>query len=354
MYNCNQCDKRYKNTASLATHKYRYHPYSKRNKLANKTFDKSEDIETNSIISGTSSINANYDELLDSQIYSNTFNIEVLNSELNSLRNLVRELDGKVLLQCIDVEHIKRKTNYHDDIKTPSSVLPKDNSTELLAIKDQNRNSSQRLSAIEDKLEDLIENIQDKHSVATEDVIYDMMEVKHLFLEQKYDEILSDIPKLQQSVKLVINALEMKDIISDDGIQLLEKLSKSSKVTTRKLLKDNFSHLVSIFTKLKPVIDDVYEGVSNKTDVTNSDDESEHRSDSSIDSGDVTDSESDSTDNESSIQSDETVSEHDEQSETITDAEVENTNKNTESTDDDEGSIDKNYESDVKESDTDI
>ena len=350
MYNCNQCDKWYKNPASLTTHKYRYHPYSKKNKLANKTFDKSEDIETNSIISRTSPINANYDELLDSQIDRNTFDIVVLNSELIRLSNLVRELDFKVLLQCNDVEHIKRKTN-HDNIKTPSSVMPKDNSTELLAITDQNRNNNQRLSAIEDKLEDLIGNIQDKHSVATEDVIYDMIEVKNLFLENKYDEILSDIPKLQQSVKLIINTLKMKDIITDEGIQLLEKLSESSKLTTRKLLKDNFSHLDSIFTKLKPVFDDVYEDiVSNETDVTNSDDESEHRSDSSINSRDVTDSEND-TDSEPSVQFDETSSEHDEQSETVTDVEVENTKyKNTESTDDEE-SIDRNYESDVKESD---
>ena len=350
MYNCNQCDKRYKNPASLATHKYRYHPYLKRSKLANKTFDKSADIETNSIISRTSSINANYDELLDSQIDRNTFDIVVLNSELISLRNLVRELDFKVLLQCNDVEHIKRKTN-HDNIKTSSSVMPKENSTELLAIKDQNRSNNQRLSAIEDKLEDLIKNIQDKHSVATEDVIYDIMEVKNLFLENKYDKILSDIPKLQQSVKLIINTLEMKDIITDEGIQLLEKLSESSKVSTRKLLKDNFSHLVSIFSKLKPVFDDVvYEDVSNKTDVTNTDDESEHRSGSSINSRDVTDSEND-TDSEPSVQFDETASELDEQSETATDVEVENTKyKNTESTDDEE-SIDRNYESDVKESD---
>ena len=349
MYNCSQCDKRYKNPASLATHKYRYHPYLKRSKLANKTFDKSEDIETNSIISGTSSINDNYDDLLDRQIDRNTFDIVVLNSELTSLSNLVRGLDFKVLLQCNDVEHIKRKT-IHDNIKTPSSVMPKENSTELLAIKDQNRSNNQRLSAIEDKLEDLIKNIQDKHSVATEDVIYDIMEVTNLFLENKYDEILSDIPKLQQSVKWIIDTLKIKDIIADEGIQLLEKLSESSKVSTRKLLKDNFSHLVNIFTKLKPVFDDVYEDVSNKTDVTNTDDESEHRSGSSIHSRDVTDSEND-TDSEPSVQFDETSSEHDEQSETVTDVEVENTKyKNTESTDDEE-SIDRNYESDVKESD---
>ena len=150
----------------------------------------------------------------------------------------------------------------------------------------------------------------------------------------KYYE-LSDIPKLQQSVKLVIHALDMKDI-TDEGIQLLEQLSDSSKVTTRKLLKDNFSRLVSIFTKLRPEFDNVYESVQNETDATNSDDGSVHVSDSSTDSGDVSDSESD-TDSESSIQSAETASEH-EQSETVT----ESKDKDAESTDD-EGT-DKEYE----------
>ena len=184
-------------------------------------------------------------------------------------------------------------------------------------------------------MDEVIENIQDEHAVATEDIIHDMIEIKNLFVEQNYDKILSDIPKLQQSVKLIIHALDMKKI-TDEGIQLLEKLSDSSKVTARKLIKDNFSHLVSIFTKLKPAFDDVYEDMSNETDETDSEDGSEHGSDSSNDSGDATDSESD-TDSEASIQSGETALES-EQSEKV----AESADKDTESTDD-EGT-DKEYE----------
>jgi len=297
-------------------------------------FDKPENIKTSTTISQTSSVNDNYDEHLDTWIDSNKFDIELLNSELSCLRKLLHDLDIKMLFQCNTVENIKHKTN-HGDIKTPSSMIHKENTSELLVIKDQNKNASQRISAIENKLDEVIKNIQDQHAVATEDIIHDMMEVKNLFMERKYNELLSDIPKLQQSVKLVINALDMKDI-TDEGIQLLEELSDSSKVTTRKLFKDNFNHLVSIFTKLKPAFDDVYEDMSNEADETNSDDGSEHGSDSSNDSGDVTDSESD-TDSESSIQSGETASEH-EQSETI----PENKDNYPESTDD-EGT-DKEYE----------
>ena len=231
-----------------------------------------------------------------------------------------------MLFQCNAVENIKHKTN-HGDIKTPTSMSPKENTAELLLIKDQNRNTSQRISAIENKLDEVIENIQDEHAVATEDIIHDMIEIKNLFVEQNYDKILSDIPKLQQSVKLVIHALDMTDI-TDEGIKLLEKLSDSSKVKTRKLLKDNFSHLVSIFTKLKPAFDGVYEDMSNETNETDSEDGSEHGSSSSNDSGDETDPESD-TDSEASIQSGETASEH-EQSEPIT----ESKDKDAESTDD--------------------
>ena len=64
-------------------------------------FDKSEDIETSTtIISETSSVNDNYDELLDRRIDSNTFDIELLHSELSSLRKLVHDLDIKMFFQC--------------------------------------------------------------------------------------------------------------------------------------------------------------------------------------------------------------------------------------------------------------
>ena len=329
MHKCSQCDKTFKTPRSRASHTYRYHPYSK--KLVNKIFDKSEDIETSTTISETSSVNDNYDELLDRRIDSNKFDIELLNSELSCLRKLVHDLDIKMLFQCNAVENIKHKTN-HGDIKTPTSMSPKENTEELLVIRDQNRNTSQRISAIENKLDEVIENIQDEHAVATEDIIHDMIEIKNLFVEHNYDKILSDIPKLQQSVKLVIHALDMTDI-TDEGIKLLEKLSDSSKVKTRKLLKDNFSHLVSIFTKLKPAFDGVYEDMSNETNETDSEDGSEHGSSSS---NDGTDSESD-TDSEASIQSDETASEH-EQSETVT----EGKDKDAESTDDE--ATDKEHE----------
>ena len=328
MHTCSQCDKTFKTPRSRASHTYKYHPYSKRNKLPNKTFDKSEDTETSSTISETSSINDNYDELLDDRIDSNKFDIEMLNSELSSLRKLVYDLDIKMIFQCSAVEDIKHKTS-HDDIKAPSFMIPKDNTAEVLLIKDQNRNASQRISAIENKLDEVIENLQDQHAVATEDIIHDMMEINDLFMARKYNELLSDIPKLQQSVKLVINALDMNDI-TDEGIHLLEELSGSSNITARKLLKDNFNHLVSIFTKLKPVFDDVYKDMSNETYETNSDDGTEHGSDSSTDSGDVTDSESD-TDSESSIES---ASGH-EQSETVTESKDKDTESDVEETDSD-------------------
>ena len=216
-----------------------------------------------------------------------------------------------MLLQCNDVEHIKHKTD-HGDTKTPT--LPKDNSAELIVIKDQNKNASQRLSALEDKLDELNDDIQDKHSVATEDLIHDMIEVKDLFVSQKYDEILSDIPKLQQSVKLVLSGMDMSGM-TDQDIQLLQKISGSSKVAARSFLKNSFSHLVSIFTKLKPEFDDVYESVPNEADEINSDAESDHGSDTGNDSGDANDSENKSdtdsesgTDSETNIQSDENAS----------------------------------------------
>ena len=331
MHKCSQCDKTFKTPRSRASHTYKYHPYSK--KLVNKMSDykSEEDIETSTTISETSSVNDNDDELLDRRIDSNKFYIEQLNSELSCLRKLVHELDIKMLFQCNAVENIKHKTN-HGNIKTPTSMSPKENTEELLVIRDQNRNTSQRISAIENKLNEVIENIQNEHTVATEDIIHDMIEIKNLFVEQNYDKIMSDIPKLQQSVKLAIHALDMTNI-TDEGIKLLEKLSDSSKVTTRNLVKDNFGHLVSIFTKLKPAFDGVYEDMSNETNETDSEDGSEHGSSSS---NDVTDSESD-TDSEASIQSDETASEH-EQSETVT----EGKDKDAESTDDE--ATDKEHE----------
>ena len=317
MRNCTQCDKTFKNSGSLATHRYRSHPYSRSlSKLSNKTFNKSENIETSRIMSETS---WGYYEILSDQLFK--IDIKVFDNTLGIDDN---KRDIEMLSKTIRA-----------NIETPKSMGSTDNTTELLVIKDQNRNVSQRISAIENKLNDVIGNIQDKHSVVAEDLIDDMIEVKNLFMGYNYNEILSDIHKLQQSAKFVIRTLDLKDI-TDDGIQLLEKLSNSSKATTKKMLKDNFSRLVTIFTKLQPAFDDVYEDISNEPDETDSEDGSEHEFSRSNASGDENDSESD-TDSEASAQSGESGSER-EQSETVTES------KDNDGESRDDAGTDKEYE----------
>ena len=274
MHYCDQCDKKYKTSRSLDTHKSRYHPYSKKVKYSDSD-NKSQDSESDE------------DQSVDlkqySQIRKNKFDVTLLKDDVDRLTNRVWDLDMKMVVPNL-THQMGGGSKILDDNKIHKE--------ELETIKDQSRTNRVKLSTIEDKLEKLIESSQEKNRVAVEDLIDDLKDVKELFMNQQYEGLLSDIPRLRLVAKLVISVMDNFDMgdITDGNIKLLEEIGNSSKTKVKMLLKEKFNTLVGIFTKLK--INELYD---EENDAENSDSErmeEEHFNRSDDDSDSDSDEES--------------------------------------------------------------
>ena len=301
MHYCDRCDKKYKTSRSLDTHKSRYHPYSKKVKYSD---DKPQDIKPDEdwlvdddmdqhskimkndiaielVKDDVSRLSKLVNDLEIKMMFSDqtSFGIELVNDELSRLRKLVKDLEMKVMFP----EHTKQiggsklfdDNNYREELKT---------------VKNQSRNNKEKLSTIEKKLEDIIKSTQEKNTVAVEDLIYDMMEVKQLFMSHQFEKLLSDITKLRKVAKFLITAIEQFDMgeLTDDDIKLLEEIGESSQATAKQLLKEKFNNLVKIFTQLKT--NELYEETE-----TNCDGESEN-SENDTDSSEADNSDSGDSD----------------------------------------------------------
>jgi hypothetical protein len=285
MHYCDQCDKKYKTSRSLVTHNSRFHPYSKKVKYSDNASDntsqKSESDEDRST-----------DIKQYSQIMKNKFDLTLLKDDVDRLTKRVWGLDMEMV-----VPNLTHQTGGGSKILDNNKI----HKEELETIKDQSSTNKVKLSTIEDKLENLVESSQEKNRVAVEDLIDDLKDVKELFINQHYEELLSDIPRLRLVAKLVISVMDNVDMgdITEGNIKLLEEIGDSSKAKVKMLLKEKFNTLVGIFTKLK--IDELYdeESYADKSDSEGMDKEHFNRSQSDDDS------DSDSADESGSERSDE-------------------------------------------------
>ena len=307
MHYCNQCDKKYKTRRSLYTHNSRYHPYSKKVKFSDNTSPEENEFDED----------RSTDVKQYSQIMRNKFDLTLLKDDVDRLSKQVWGLDMKMV-----VPNLTPQTGGGSKILDDNKI----HKEELEFLKDQSRINKAKLSTVEDKLESLIESFHTKNRIAVEDLIDDLSVVKQLFMNQRYEELVSDIPRLRLVAKLVVSVMDvfyMGDI-TDENIKLLEKIGDSSKTKVKMLLKDKFNTLVDIFTKLK--IDELYdeesdsdnndsEGMdddhfnrpqSDDSDHSESDNESDNDadSDSGSDSGDESDSKKSDEDSSNSEHSD--------------------------------------------------
>jgi hypothetical protein len=140
MYYCNQCNKNYKNLASLTSHKYRYHPYMDKVKLLNEKMQHSEsDLELPRI--DQNQVWKNQD-----QGWNNTMSIDLLKADLDRYKKLALKLDTQLMQirtqQTGTGVKTANDTNYKEDVKL---------------MKDQSETNKIKLSLLEKKVESLIE-----------------------------------------------------------------------------------------------------------------------------------------------------------------------------------------------------
>ena len=149
-YSCSICGSNLKNSASLKTHKYRYHPNSSKKKLSitptlkeNTEFDKMSSISNSS----THEFNHDRDMSWDNQMHES--DIENLQSDVRELKSLINKLATKVRLQEVVLDGVERdfkRQRMNPD--TTRSFKPE----EVSLMKDQTRSNARRIRVIEEQL----------------------------------------------------------------------------------------------------------------------------------------------------------------------------------------------------------
>ena len=296
MLECIACSRFYKNKESLRAHRNRYHPYPRKTSKSNEDvpyslrMTKSTKIEDD-ISSINSDISSSFGEtsgsVLEMRIKSNKLDIESVEEVLNTLKKRVYDLESKHRLQSWTLDSAKQK-----DDKTQKII---DNSSEICMLKLQSNINRQNIESIRNQLRDLVDNsdVNDRDSLTSDDLIDEMMEIRDLVVAQDFEAIKTKIQSIIRAVKLVLSGLNL-DVLSSDDILLLEDISSSSIHDAKQLVQDKFSHIATIFEKLKPSFDKAYEEY-----------ESEETHNSKQDDEETEQSENEETDNEGEEKGDE-------------------------------------------------
>ena len=189
-------------------------------------------------------------------------------------------MESKHRLQSWTLDSAKQKED-----KTHKII---DNSSEIRMLKLQSNINTRNIESIRDQLSDLVDNydVNDTNNLTSEDLIDEMIEIRDLVVEQDFEAIKTKIQSMIRAVKLVLSGLSL-DVLSSDDILLLEDISSSSTRDAEQLIHDKFSHIVTIFKKLKPSFDKAYE-----------EDENEETHDSKQEDDESEESESEETENE--------------------------------------------------------
>lgn len=286
------CGKHFKNKASLKTHKYRYHPYSKP-ELDSKSQTSGSDEDNESVTDSS-----NYH-----QITMNKYNVELLQNDLDRLR---KRMDSGV--EKIDVTLLQdglerlRKSVFDIKMGLPDQVGSSsvDFKEELEANKNQSRSNKVKLATLENKLENCIDSTHVENDVVVEDLLDDLKDIKQSFMNHQYEELLSDIPKIRLVAKFVVKAVDNIDMedITDEDVELLEEIGESSKAKVRTLLKSKLNDLVGIFSRLN--IDAFYEENEAEKSESEQSDSDQSDSDSSDNEEEVNEDDSESSDSDHS------------------------------------------------------
>ena len=260
-FSCISCAKLFKTSASLASHKYRFHPYSAKTKRATKILD--DDLSSlKSNLSATSSFSNASDIELETKIGDNKSDIQLLDWAFNSLKKRVEGLESSNHSQELD--SIKQKGGAmqrdHDHV-TISGALK-----EFRGLKFQSDLNTSKIELLKRQMQEMKERRDesdlDSKSVSSdevEDIIDEVMGLADLFTAGNFESLKADIKSLRQTISMLLRSNIGKKVLSSEELSLLEEMSQTSKRQIVMLLRNNFSRLEKMFRKLKSKIDNVYE-----------------------------------------------------------------------------------------------
>ena len=291
---CTSCGKMFKNSASLATHKYQYHAHSSKNK----GFAKSIKDEPTSVYSDNSSLGDISSDMSDIKIDDNKTDIQSIDWAFNHLKKRVEELESKVHSQSLHAPKQKGGAveKYHPSTKM-SEV-----SKELWELKFQSDLNKSKIELLKKQIQDMTENSEASDSeteslICAEDLIDEMVEIRDLFITGNFETLKNNIKGLKQAVTLILRANIGLERLSSDELELLKDITHAPRCHVKQLLRENFSRLSSMFTKMNLTVDNIYEDKekSNNLDDRPEDDSSEG-SENEMASGQNSDTDSDNED----------------------------------------------------------
>ena len=223
-YHCELCGKSYKNSRSLNTHKYSYHlneglevrgrPYQSPEKGNAFKGSLHHSKEGSSEQDSSPTKSSEFDECSLQKIWTDILKDKVVDLEIGSL-GVERKLKRLETLINLNQTNIKQLEKIMDAIETNADDL------------------------------------------TTLDLIDDLSEVRTAFYANEFDRVTSDISKVRQVLKYMLDVMEMSSI-DDEGTELLTEISRVSKSQARALIKENFSRITNIFHKLQPEFDEMF------------------------------------------------------------------------------------------------
>lgn len=255
----------FKNSASLASHKHRYHPYPK-----------TEDTDTSSLYSEASSFSSS---------------LSVLESKVNANQQTIRGLDqvfGSIVRRLEDLEINFRREN--SDVK---SKYDKDTNKEIKqdieVVKFQSDLNKRRIQTLQHELNVVADKIDKEAEENFDDILGYLMEVKEMFYNSDYEKLRENIAKVKKIIDTIFKLEIGKDILTSDDEELLSNISDTSDYIAKDILKENFSRLKALFRKLTPEFDEMYEDYYTQEEESevNSDDEDARSTDDNTNATEV-------------------------------------------------------------------
>ena len=260
-FSCLSCAKLFKTSASLASHKYRIHPYSAKTKRATKIID--DDLSSlKSNLSATSSLSNAPNIELETKIGDNKSEIQLLDWAFNSLKKRVEGLESSNHSQELDT--IKQKGGAtqidHDHVKISDAIK------EFRELKFQSDLNTSKIELLKRQMQEMKERRDesdlDSTSVSSDevdDIIDEVMGLADLFTAGNFESLKADIKSLRQTISMLLRSNIGKEVLSSEELSLLEEMSQTSKHQIVMLMRNNFSRLEKMFRKLKSKIDNAYE-----------------------------------------------------------------------------------------------
>lgn len=259
---CSPCDKTFKNSASLATHKNRYHPYSRR-----KTLIREDDLS--SVNSDVSSLSSVRDLGLEMKIDDNKREIKALDRVFGDLVKRMEEFE------CTDrLQHTTTTSTMFKPQVNPIDAMSKD----IEAVKFQSGLNKRKIQTLVNDIEEIKQSSDtsesdtsesETESIKVKGLIDNMMEIRDLFIARNFEALRTNIEDVKLAVNLMLRANMGSVILSSDEMALLEEIPESSNHQNRTLLKENFGQLVNTFKKLEPEFENIFQDEGSLHDETN-------------------------------------------------------------------------------------